>query len=57
MLTAFHGIRELGQIEAGYLVRSQDGNPSRIALGGRSWLVREIDWRTRRVYVEPLSSG
>ena len=52
MLTAFHGTRELGQIEAGYLVRSQDGNPSRIALGGRSWLVREIDWRTRRVYVE-----
>jgi ATP-dependent Lhr-like helicase len=55
MLTAFHGTRELGQIEAGYLVRSQDGNPSRIALGGRSWLVREIDWRTRRVYVEQCS--
>ena len=52
MLTAFHGTRELGQIEAGYLVRSQNGNPSRIALGGHSWLVREIDWRTRRVYVE-----
>jgi ATP-dependent Lhr-like helicase len=52
MLTAFHGTRELGQIEAGYLVRAQDGNPSRIALGGRSWLVREIDWRRHRVYVE-----
>lgn len=52
MLTAFHGTRELGQIEAGSLVRSQDGHPSRIALGGRSWLVRAIDWRTRRVQVE-----
>lgn len=53
MLTAFQGARELGGIEAGYLVRSQDGNPARIALGGHSWLVREIDWRMRRVYVEP----
>ena len=53
MLTAFHGTHELGQVEAGYLVRSQDGAPSRIALGGRSWLVRELDWRARRVYVEP----
>jgi ATP-dependent Lhr-like helicase len=52
MLTAFHGSRELGQIEAGYLVRSQNGQPSRIALGGRSWLVLEIDWRSRRVRVE-----
>lgn len=52
MLTAFHGTREIGQIEAGSLVRSQDGHPSRIALGGRSWLVRAIDWRTRRVQVE-----
>ena len=34
-------------------MRSQDGAPSRIALGGRSWLVRELDWRARRVYVEP----
>ena len=53
MLTAFHGGRELGQVEAGFLLRAQEGNPSRIALGGQSWLVRQIDWRTRRVYVEP----
>jgi ATP-dependent Lhr-like helicase len=55
MLTAFHGTRELGQIESGYLIRSQDGNPLRIALGGRSWLVVQIDWRMRRVYVEQCS--
>src|ERR1019366_4882033 len=53
MLTAFHGSRELGQVEAGFLLRTQEGNPSRIALGGQSWLVRQIEWRTRRVYVEP----
>ena len=53
MLTAFHGARELGQVEAGFLLRSQEGSPSRISLGGHSWLVREIDWRARRVWVEP----
>ena len=53
MLTAFHGTRELGQVEAGFLLRVQEGNPSRIALGGQSWLVRQIEWRTHRVYVEP----
>lgn len=53
MLTAFHGVRELGQVEAGFLLRIQEGTPSRIALGGHSWLVREVDWRGRRVWVEP----
>jgi ATP-dependent helicase Lhr and Lhr-like helicase len=55
MLTAFHGVREIGQIEAGCLVRSQEGNPSHIALGGHSWLVRQIDWRLRRVDIEPTA--
>jgi ATP-dependent Lhr-like helicase len=53
MLTVFHAGRELGQVEAGFLVRTQEGAPARIALGGHSWLVREIDWRMRRVAVEP----
>lgn len=53
MLTALHGARELGQVEAGFLLRAQEGSPSRIALGGQSWLVRQIDWRARRVHVEP----
>lgn len=57
MLTAFHGARELGQVEAGFLVRVQEGNPSRIALGGHSWVVRQIDWRTRRLYVEPTAES
>lgn len=55
MLSAFHGSRELGQVEAGFLLRAQDGNPPRIALGGKSWVVRQVDWRTRRVHVEPTA--
>ena len=53
MLTALHGNRELGQVEAGFLVRAQEGSPSTIALGGQSWVVRQVDWRSRRVFVEP----
>lgn len=53
MLTAFHGTRELGHVEAGFLVRAQGGAPVSIALGGKSWSVRQIEWRARRVYVEP----
>jgi len=52
MLTAFQGTRELGQVEAGFLARAQHGQPTTIALGGKSWVVRQVDWRMRRVYVE-----
>jgi ATP-dependent Lhr-like helicase len=53
MLTAFHGTRELGHVEAGFLVTAQKGEPASIALGGKSWIVRQVDWRARRIYVEP----
>lgn len=55
MLSVFHGPRDLGRIEAGYLIRSQEGPPAAIALGGQSWKVRGIDWRARRVEVEPCA--
>ncbi len=57
MLTALHGMRELGLVEAGALSVSQDGLPTCIALGGHSWIVRQVDWRARRVFVEPTSEG
>jgi ATP-dependent Lhr-like helicase len=53
MLTAFHGNRELGHIEAGFLVSTQGGPSASIALGGRSWTVQHVDWRARRIFVEP----
>lgn len=55
MLTAFHGTRELGLVEAGFLVTTQAGAPASIALGGKSWTVQHVDWRARRVFVEPSS--
>ena len=57
MLTAFHGARELGQVEAGCLARAPDGGAVVIALGGHSWTVRQIDWRSRRLQVEPTTDA
>jgi ATP-dependent Lhr-like helicase len=51
-LTVLSGLREIGQIESGYLIRSQNQGPLRIVLGGRHWLVANIDWRQRTVQVE-----
>jgi len=46
------GRTELGSVDPLVLTRRVDG--SRIlALGGRSWRVTLVDWRRRRVYVEP----
>lgn len=53
MLAVITGNRELGHVEAGYLLRSTEGGLSRIALGGRSWVVKEVDWKGRRIHVEP----
>jgi ATP-dependent helicase Lhr and Lhr-like helicase len=55
MLTAFHGNKELGHVEAGFLVTAQGAAPKSIALAGKSWTVTHVDWRARRVFVEPSS--
>jgi ATP-dependent Lhr-like helicase len=50
-LTVLSGLREIGQIESGYLLRSRKDGPLRIVLGGRYWAVQEVDWRRRTVQV------
>ena len=52
MLTVLSGLREIGQIESGYLFRSQQQGPLRIVLGGRYWVVENVDWRQRTVHVK-----
>ncbi len=52
MLTVLSGLREIGQIEGGYLFRSQQAGPLRIVLGGRFWLVEQVDWRQGTVQVQ-----
>lgn len=55
MLTVLSGLREIGQIESGYLFRSQQAGPLRIVLGGRFWVVDHVDWRQRTVQVQETS--
>lgn len=47
-----NGRTEVGAVDPMVLTRKVDG-PRVLALGGRSWLVTQVDWRRRRVYVEP----
>jgi ATP-dependent Lhr-like helicase len=54
-LTVLSGLREIGQIETGYLFRSQQAGPLRIVLGGRFWVVDHVDWRQRTVQVQETS--
>ena len=47
-----NGRTEVGAVDPMVLTRKVDG-PRVLALGGRSWLVTHVDWRRRRVHVEP----
>lgn len=56
LLTAMHGPTELGQLHP--LALSSSGSvPTTVLLGGRSWLVRRVDWARRIVLVEPTSNS
>lgn len=50
---AFAGREALGELPALALASRRTGGPLTVLLGGRSWTVRQVDWRTRRVSVEP----
>lgn len=56
-LTAIWGRDVLGELPALTLTTRPVGGPPVVLLGGRSWVVRHVDWRTRRVYVEPSESA
>ncbi len=51
LLTGRHGTSEIGLIDPSSLL-NRDERPI-VLLAGRSWLVREIDWRRRVAWLEP----
>jgi ATP-dependent helicase Lhr and Lhr-like helicase len=55
LLLARHGATELGYLDPSVFI-GQDG-PHIVLLSGRSWTVREIDWRKRLVWLEPAKEG
>ncbi len=54
LLTAMHGPMEIGHLHPLSLA-SPAGQPRVVSLGGRSWTIRNIDWKRRTVSVEPSS--
>lgn len=52
LFTVLHGRRELGFVDALTFLTKKEG-PRFLLLGGRAWLVTDIDWQRRLAYVEP----
>ncbi|MET9019908.1 DEAD/DEAH box helicase [Actinopolymorpha sp. NPDC004070] len=52
LLQVLLGRQALGSLSALSLVARPEGGPRLVLLGGRSWLVRHVDWRRRQVFVE-----
>lgn len=55
LLTARHGATELGYLDPAVLAGS--GDERTVLLSGRSWLVREVEWKRRLVWLEPASGS
>ncbi len=52
----FHTTREIGDVHQSTFFdkKDKDDSPLVILLAGRTWFVKDIDWKRRRAYVEPL---
>ncbi|MEV4237122.1 DEAD/DEAH box helicase [Nocardia sp. NPDC049737] len=54
--TVLAGRQEIGQTDASILTDDRPG-PRLLLLAGRSWRVTYIDWKRRRLFVEPADGG
>jgi ATP-dependent helicase Lhr and Lhr-like helicase len=54
LMKLLHGRKELGTVDDLAVLKSSDRAETILSLGGRSWRVLQIDWRTREVFVEPV---
>lgn len=55
LLTARHGASEVGYLDP--TVLAGQGDVLVVLLAGRSWRVREVDWKRRLVWLEPAQEG
>jgi len=53
LVRVLHGRRELGLVDRMSFMPRARGPPTVLSLGGRAWLVRDIDWACGVAYVEP----
>ncbi len=57
LFTVLHGRSDLGLVhESSFAGHGKQGNAV-LLLGGRSWLVKTLDWSRRVAYVEPAPAG
>jgi ATP-dependent Lhr-like helicase len=56
LLVGKHGTAEVGYLDPAVLVGKRD-EPLKVLLSGRSWSVREVDWKRRVVWLEPATQG
>jgi ATP-dependent Lhr-like helicase len=52
-----HGRRELGLVDNSSFIPKSQGSPVILSLGGRSWLLRNVDWQHGIAYVEPAADA
>ena len=57
LFTVMHGRSELGVVHETTFASMGGGGSVTLLLGGRSWLVRSLDWSHRLAYVEPAPAG
>lgn len=57
LFTVLHGRSDLGLVHETSFVGHGKAGDAVLLLGGRSWLVRTIDWSRRVAYVEPAPAG
>jgi ATP-dependent Lhr-like helicase len=57
LLSVRHGRTDLGTVHPASLVRKGAGEPTVLSLGGTSWKVTGVDWRSRMVLVVPSEGG
>lgn len=50
------GTSEVGYLDPAVLL-AKSNEPLRLLLSGRSWTVREVDWKRRTVWLEPATQG
>jgi ATP-dependent Lhr-like helicase len=55
LFTVLHGNQEIGQVHELTFSQARE-RPILLALGGRGWRVRHIDWSARRAFVEPTDT-
>jgi len=52
-----HGRQEIGSVHSATFIPRRRGEPVTLSLGGRSWLLRTVDWPHGIAYVEPTTTA